>query len=74
MKNTTEESGVEILDSWETDVGYYVKVRFSDGVETQVNFNKSVSDEEVKRTLRSMNEFRKKPKVPRKIKKGDRIK
>lgn len=68
-----EENGVEILDTWETDVGYYVKVRFSDGTETQINFNKSVTDDEVKRTLRGMDEQRKKPKVERKIKKGDKI-
>ena len=46
-----KEESIEILDVWESDVGLYVKVKFPDGSMTQVNFNKTVSDDEVKLSL-----------------------
>ena len=70
-----KEESIEILDVWESDVGLYVKVKFPDGTMTQVNFNKTVSDDEVKRTLKSIWETRKQAKIAtRFIKKGDKIK
>jgi len=69
-----KEENIEILDVWESDVGLYVKVKFPDGSTTQVNFNKATSDDEVKRTLKSIWETRKQIKIKsRSIKKGDRI-
>jgi len=70
-----KEENIEILDVWESDVGLYVRVRFPDGSTTQVNFNKTVSDDEVKRTLKSIWETRKQARaMARTLKKGDKIK